>query len=168
MAEKKYTKKLVIETSDGQVTLEGGAARAMATRLDDASRYFHLTTAEGVETYYDVQSASCGFCKVATLTAGSTAAEAIACEDALPNCPNYVALNRHAATIKANGTVTLVAETHPADAQVTWTSSQQSYATVEGGVVTGVAAGETVITASITVDSTTYTDKATITVEPAE
>lgn len=168
MAEKKYTKKLVIETSDGQVTLEGGAARAMATRLDDASRYFHLTTAEGVETYYDVQSASCGFCKVATLTAGSAAAEAIACEDALPNCPNYVALNRHAATIKANGTVTLVAETHPADAQVTWTSSQPSYATVEGGVVTGVAAGEAVITASITVDGTTYTDKATITVEAAE
>ena len=42
MAEVKYTKTIVLETSDGQVTLTGGQARAMQRKLEDASRYFHI------------------------------------------------------------------------------------------------------------------------------
>lgn len=88
MAEVKYTKTIVLETSDGQVTLTGGQARAMQRRLEDSSRYFHITTnAEtGEVTYYNVDSAACGFCKVAVVTPGTAEAEGVACEDALPDC----------------------------------------------------------------------------------
>lgn len=163
-----YTKKIVLETDGGQVTLEGSAARALQRRLEGDPRYFHYTSAAGVETYYDTDSVTCGFCKVATVTSDATEAEPLTCEDGLPNCPDYVALNMHSATVKVNETVTLTADTHPQDAEVTWASSSDTNATVANGVVTGKAAGEATITASITVGDTTYTDKATITVEAAE
>lgn len=88
MAEVKYTKTIVLETSDGQVTLTGGQARAMQRKLEDASRYFHIVTdaEKGEVTYYNVDSAACGFCKVATVTPGTEETEGVTCEDALPNC----------------------------------------------------------------------------------
>ena len=88
MAEVKYTKTIVLETSAGQVTLTGNQARAMQRRLEDSSRYFHIVTnAEtGEVTYYNIDSASCGFCKVATVTPSTAAAEGVVCEDALPSC----------------------------------------------------------------------------------
>lgn len=86
MAEPKYEKTLVIETSDGQVTLKGNAGRAMQRRLEDSSRYFKVMGDNGVVTYYNVDSATCGFCKVATLTPSAGEAEALPCEDALPDC----------------------------------------------------------------------------------
>ena len=51
----------------------------------------------------------------------------------------------------------------PAD-NITWTSSNDGYATVAGGVVTGVAPGEVTITASVTVEGKTYEAECTITV----
>lgn len=88
MAEVQYTKTLVIETSDGQVTLSQGEAQALVRMLDDNPRYFKVADKDtGVKTYYDINSSACGFCKVATLTPGTTDAEAIPCEDPLPNCP---------------------------------------------------------------------------------
>lgn len=88
MAEVKYTKKIVLETSDGQVTLTGGQARAIQRRLEDASRYFHIVTntTTGEVTYYNVDSASCGFCKVAVVTPGTAEDTAVTCEEALPDC----------------------------------------------------------------------------------
>lgn len=86
MAETKYEKTLVIETSDGQVTLTGEAARTMQRRLEDSSRYLRIAGDNGVVTYYNVDSAACGFCKVATLTPSTSEAEPIPCEDALPDC----------------------------------------------------------------------------------
>lgn len=53
--------------------------------------------------------------------------------------------------VTAGETITLKAEVLPADATnktVTWTSSDNTVATVKDGVVTGVKAGETTITAS--------------------
>lgn len=86
MAEPKYEKKLVIETSDGQVELKGNAARSMQRRLEDSSRYFAVLGDNGVKTFYNVDSAACGFCKVATLTPSASEADEIPCEDALPDC----------------------------------------------------------------------------------
>ena len=77
----------------------------------------------------------------------------------------YVMLNKHAATVKVDGTVTLTADTLPDDSTVTWSSSDTAKATVSGGVVTGVAEGNSIITASITVDGVTYTDTCTVIVE---
>lgn len=88
MAEVQYTKTAVMKTSDGDVTLEQGAARALQKQLDDSGRFFkNLDPETGVLTYYDIFSAACGFCKVLTITPGTKAATEIPCEDGLPDCP---------------------------------------------------------------------------------
>lgn len=76
-----------------------------------------------------------------------------------------ILLDVHTATVDAGDDVTLTATTVPSGETVTWSSSNGEVATVSGGVVSGVAAGNAIITASITVDSITYTDTCTIIVE---
>ena len=65
-----------------------------------------------------------------------------------------------------NHTATLTAETTPADASVTWTSSDDATVTVSGGVLTpdnGAGKGENaIVTASITVDGIRYSDTCTV------
>lgn len=67
-------------------------------------------------------------------------------------------------TVAVGGTRKITAATVPADATITWASSNTSKATVSDGTVTGVATGSANITASITVDGTTYTDTTAVTV----
>lgn len=77
-------------------------------------------------------------------------------------------LNRANLTLKENATFKLKATANPASAVVTWTSSNDTYATVSNaGVVTGVAVGEATITASIVVDGVTKTDSCAVTVVSA-
>jgi len=61
-------------------------------------------------------------------------------------------------------TTTLVATTTPAGQTVTWSSADSTIASVSGGVVTGESAGTTTITASMTYNGKTYTDKCVVTV----
>lgn len=80
-----------------------------------------------------------------------------------------VLINTHAVTVTEGDTVTLTAATNPAGQTVTWSSSSTSIATVtSGGVVEGVAEGNAVITATITVDGVAYTDTCTVVVEAGE
>ena len=73
------------------------------------------------------------------------------------------------AVIDAGSSATLQAIVSPASAAVTWSSSAETYATVnEEGVVTGAAEGSATITASITVDGTNYTDTCAVTVNAIE
>lgn len=76
-------------------------------------------------------------------------------------------LSRSEGTIAVGGTLALTATTVPADAEVTWTSSDATVATVSSGTVTGVAAGSATITATITVDEVDYTDTCAVTVTAA-
>lgn len=78
-----------------------------------------------------------------------------------------IAVNLSRATVKVGDTVSLSASVYPADSTITWVSNDTDKATVSDGVVTGVAVGYAVISASITVSGTTYTDICTITVTPA-
>ena len=71
------------------------------------------------------------------------------------------------ATVAVGGTVTLTAQTLPANRAVTWTSSDATKATVANGVVTGVGAGSATITATATINGSTYTDTCTVTVTSA-
>jgi HK97 family phage major capsid protein len=66
------------------------------------------------------------------------------------NTVNGILLDKSAATVKATKTVALKATLFPAnvDGEITWASSDTTKATVSGGVVTGVAAGSAVITAT--------------------
>lgn len=75
-----------------------------------------------------------------------------------------VSLNTHFAEVDEEGTVTLTAVTVPESATVTWTSGDENVATVSNGEVLGIAEGNTVITASITIDGILYNDTCTIVV----
>lgn len=69
------------------------------------------------------------------------------------------------ATVEVDEEIQLVAQTVPAGATVTWSSSAEGKATVDQyGVVEGVAEGSANITASITVDNVTYSDTCAVTV----
>ena len=78
-----------------------------------------------------------------------------------------ITLDKSKATVKVGDTLTLNATTYPVTSTVTWASNDTDVATVSDGVVTGVAAGYAVITASITESTVTYTEICTVTVNPA-
>jgi hypothetical protein len=59
-----------------------------------------------------------------------------------------ITLDKTVATVKATKTIKLTATTTPVAGAVTWATSDDTYATVEDGVVTGVAAGTATITAT--------------------
>lgn len=73
-------------------------------------------------------------------------------------------LSASTASVAVSGTVTLQAQTLPANREVTWASSNTSYATVSNGVVTGVATGSANITATATINGTAYTSTCAVTV----
>ena len=76
-----------------------------------------------------------------------------------------VELSKHRATIAVNGTLELTANTFPRNASVTWASDDSTKASVDGGTVTGVAAGTAVITATVTrTGGATATDECVVTV----
>lgn len=74
-----------------------------------------------------------------------------------------VKLDNHVLRIAGiNSTATLTPAVSPAGATVTWASASTTIATVSGGVVTAKAAGNTIITASITDSGVTYNDTCTV------
>lgn len=87
-------------------------------------------------------------------------------EDAPVIVPDIV-LNKSNITLEENETATVRAYTTPEGQEVTWSSSAEGKATVEDGVITAVAEGTAVITASMTYDNVTYTDTCNVTVTGA-
>lgn len=83
-------------------------------------------------------------------------------EDA-PIIPDLT-LDRANIIIAKGETEVLTAKTIPADQTVTWTSSDDTVATVEDGEVTAVAEGTAVITASMTYETVEYKDTCKVTV----
>ena len=73
------------------------------------------------------------------------------------------------AVVTVGESIRLIAQTVPAGAEIEWTSSAESKATVdEYGVVEGIEAGSADITATITVNGQTYSDTCAVTVEAAQ
>ncbi len=84
-------------------------------------------------------------------------------EDELPACPVVgVITDKSATTTYVGGTVTVNATVQPsnvADASLTWTSADESIATVdENGVITGVSVGVTTVTVYSNQDPTKYAE----------
>lgn len=75
----------------------------------------------------------------------------------------YVTLNKSAETVAEGSTVALTATTSPASGTVKWSSSDTDVATVTGGTVTGVDAGEAVITATVVETGATASCVVTVT-----
>ena len=68
--------------------------------------------------------------------------------------PETITLSPSTSSIAIGGTVTLNVNVDSGSNDVTWSSSNNSIATVNGGIVTGVAAGNATITATSTLDNT--------------
>lgn len=79
-----------------------------------------------------------------------------------------VTLSTHVVNVVDGNTVKIKAITNPDGETVTWSSASALVATVANGVITAEGEGNTVITASITVDGVTYNDTCTVIVESAE
>lgn len=76
-----------------------------------------------------------------------------------------IELNAHYLALGVDDEETLVAQVSPAGTSVTFTTSDSNVATVtSAGVVKGKAAGDCIVTASITVDGVDYTDTCTVVV----
>lgn len=78
--------------------------------------------------------------------------------------PVDVHLDKNTASVAVSGTVTLTPSVNPADATVTWGTTDATVATVSDGVVTGVGAGTCVISVTATSDGVTAVDTCVITV----
>ena len=78
----------------------------------------------------------------------------------------HISIEESTASVAVGSTVKLTVDSiYPQSATVTWSSGTTAKATVSAdGTVTGVAAGTSTITASITVGGTSYTDTCTVTV----
>ena len=68
-----------------------------------------------------------------------------------------ISLDKNTANIAVDETLKLNATVSPLGTEITWTSDHTEYATVENGVVTGVAAGSATITAKAGSASATCT-----------
>lgn len=80
----------------------------------------------------------------------------IVSNESAPQAP-MIKLNKSAVEITGTATSALTATTVPAGATVTWFSTNTEVATVTSGTVQGVAAGDAVIIATITVNGVAYT-----------
>lgn len=78
-------------------------------------------------------------------TTPSAAAVAFAPDKA--NTVQSILLSNTAVTVDVNEDVTVTAQTFPIDGDITWSTSDATVATVDGGVITGVASGSATITA---------------------
>lgn len=77
-------------------------------------------------------------------------------------------LDMHSLELAEDETYTFATTVVPSDAEITWSTGSSSVATVSDGVVTAEGAGNTIITASITVDGVVYTDTCTVIVTANE
>ncbi len=75
-----------------------------------------------------------------------------------------VKLDKETVSVKVGETVTVVATLEDTSATVTWTSADETIATVADGVITGIATGETTVTAKVGEDSASVK----VTVAPAD
>ena len=102
-----------------------------------------------------------------SMAAQETVPFEIYCKGGTETVVPSIYLDKHVANVAVGSTVTLSVEKVPETASVTWTSGTTAKATVSNGVVTGVAAGSSIITAAITVDGVTYNDTCTVIVAAA-
>lgn len=63
------------------------------------------------------------------------------------NTVQGIILSASAVSVEENATVTVTATTIPVKGDITWSSSDDTVATVDGGVITGVASGSAIVTA---------------------
>lgn len=106
------------------------------------------TVMKGTARYDGAPAIAEGFVAIG-INGATVAANAVSFQPDDANAVRSIALNTSTATIAVSGTTQLFAIVGPGSGAVTWTSATTAKATVDAnGVVTGVASGSSVITAS--------------------
>ncbi|MBQ9459981.1 MAG: Ig-like domain-containing protein [Oscillospiraceae bacterium] len=140
-------------TLSARVTPDNAENQAILWSTDDssiASVAPSSDTANG-ESYAVITGVAPGKVKIiATSNDGSFTAVCLVTVSSDPSSRS-IDITQSTATVAAGNTVTLTANVQPNGTPVTWSSSDESVATVsQSGVVTGVAPGRAIITATIT------------------
>lgn len=106
------------------------------------------TVMKGTARYDGAPAIAEGFVAIG-INSASVAADAVSFQPDAANTVQHIALNTSTATVEATKKIQLFAIVGPGAGAVTWTSGTAAKATVDAnGVVTGVAAGTSVITAT--------------------
>ena len=106
------------------------------------------TVMKGTARYDGAPAIAEGFVAIG-INSTSVAADAVSFQPDVANTVQHIALNTSTATVKAGETIQLFPIVGPGAGAITWTSGTEAKATVDtNGVVTGVAAGTSVITAT--------------------
>ena len=106
------------------------------------------TVMKGTARYDGAPAIAEGFVAIG-IKGATVAANAVSFQPDDANAVKSIALNTSTATIAVNGTTQLFPIIGPGSGEVTWTSATTAKATVDAnGVVTGVASGSSVITAT--------------------
>lgn len=106
------------------------------------------TVMKGTARYDGAPAIAEGFVAIG-IKGATVAANAVSFQPDDANAVKSIALNTSTATIAVNGTTQLFPIIGPGSGEVTWTSATTAKATVDdNGVVTGVASGSSVITAT--------------------
>ncbi len=144
---------------DSGYSLESGTVNGSKLKSTNASG---TATSDKFLGYEDEQN-------LFTVRSSSNADEVTIEEAGDPVAVTGVTLDKHSLSMSAGTNETLTATVAPANATiktVNWSSSNPSVATVSGGVVTALAEGTAIITAT-TADGG-FTDTCTVTVTPAK
>ena len=106
------------------------------------------TVMKGTARYDGAPAIAEGFVVIG-INSASVAADAVSFQPDDANAVKSIALNTSTATVAVSGKVQLFAIVGPGSGDIEWTSATTAKATVDGnGVVTGVASGSSVITAT--------------------
>ena len=106
------------------------------------------TVMKGTARYDGAPAIAEGFVAIG-IKGATVAANAVSFQPDDANAVRSIALNTSTATVAVSGTTQLFAIVGPGSGEVTWTSATTAKATVDdNGVVTGVASGSSVITAT--------------------
>lgn len=137
-----------VEITSGNASIyEGKTLQLTATKTPEEAVIAWTTSDATVAT---VENGVVTAVKAGTATITATVKEGVSDSIVITVLPYSVSIdNKEITEIKIGETLTLTATKTPADATVTWTSSDETVATVVDGVVTGIKDGRVTVTASV-------------------
>ncbi len=161
-----------IELEPSAVTLFAGDTKALNAKIDPATDMALVWTSsdETVAEVDDTGAVTAKSAGEATVTAALDCADGhfeSTCTVSVIDIPT-VTLDSMSAVIGTGDTKTITATVVPAlggGISIDWKSSDNSIATVEGGVITAVSVGNATVTASVTIEGRTFGENCAITVQ---
>ncbi len=144
----------VFSISNTQLNLEVGETATLSATNADGNITWSVDNS-AIASLDKTTTVNNGNVTITALSAGSTTITAtngnqsLTCNLTVSEQTMEISLDRSTASIEVGQTITLVATTTPNNAQVTWLSSDEDVAIVSNGVITGLSAGTTVITAKL-------------------